>query len=117
MKTEPEAINRLAALAHEARLRAFRLLVKAGTDGMASGEIAEALDIPPTAMSFHLSALERSGLVKSQREGRRVVYALEFENVRGLLTFLTDDCCDGRPELCGIKPKIKIKTKSKEAVS
>jgi DNA-binding transcriptional ArsR family regulator len=114
MKTEPEAIGRLAALAHEARLRAFRLLVKAGTEGMASGEIADALDIPPTAMSFHLAALERSGLVTSRREGRRIVYALEFDNVRELLTFLTDDCCDGRPELCGIKPKIK--TKSKEPV-
>ena len=112
---EPDAINRLSALAHEARLRAFRLLVKSGTAGMSSGEIAEALAIPPTAMSFHLSALERSGLVKSQREGRRIVYSLRFENVRELLTFLTDDCCDGRPELCGIKPKIK--TKSKEAVS
>ena len=82
---------------------------------MSSGEIAEALEIAPTAMSFHLTALERSGLVKSQREGRRILYSLKFENVRELLTFLTDDCCDGRPELCGIKPKIKIK--SKEAVS
>lgn len=115
MHSEPDAISGLAALAHEARLRAFRLLVKVGERGMASGEIAETLDIPPTAMSFHLTALERSGLVTSRREGRHIIYSLEFENVRGLLSFLTDECCDGRPELCGIKPKIK--TKSKEAVS
>lgn len=115
MDSEPDAISRLAALAHEARLRAFRLLVKAGESGMASGEIADALDIPPTAMSFHLAALERSGLVTSRREGRRIVYALQFGNVRELLTFLTDECCDGRPELCGIKPRLR--SKAREAAS
>jgi DNA-binding transcriptional ArsR family regulator len=109
MDLELAAISRLSALAHDARLRAFRLLVKAGPEGMPSGEIAEALDVPPTAMSFHLAALERSGLVAKARRGRQILYALDFSNVRDLLTFLTDDCCDGRPELCGIRPELKTR--------
>ena len=98
---ENDAIAGLAALAHDVRLRAFRLLVKAGPDGMASGEIADALQVPPTGMSFHLANLERSGLLTSRREGRRVVYAVRFESMRRLLAFLSEDCCGGRPELCG----------------
>ncbi|MBD1547470.1 ArsR/SmtB family transcription factor [Roseibium aggregatum] len=96
------AIAALAALAQEDRLAAFRLLVKAGPDGMASGEVAETLSVAPTRMSFHLSALERGGLVTSRREGRRIYYAVCFDRMRSLLGFLTEDCCHGRPEICGV---------------
>ncbi|SKA26562.1 ArsR/SmtB family transcription factor [Consotaella salsifontis] len=95
------AVSSLAALAHADRLAAFRMLVKAGPSGMPSGEIAEALAIPPTRMSFHLAALERSGLLTSRRDGRRIFYAVHFEEMRALLAFLTEDCCNGRPEICG----------------
>jgi ArsR family transcriptional regulator, arsenate/arsenite/antimonite-responsive transcriptional repressor len=101
MTTDLDAVSRLGALAHEVRLQAFRLLVKEGPSGMPSGEIADALQVPATAMSFHLSALERSGLLASRRLGRKILYAVQYEQVRALLAFLTEDCCGGRPELCG----------------
>jgi DNA-binding transcriptional ArsR family regulator len=101
MVDEIDAVARFGALAHPARLKAFRLLIAAGPSGTPSGEIAEALQVPPTAMSFHLAALERSGLVSARRQGRQILYAVQFEEVRKLLSFLTEDCCGGRPELCG----------------
>jgi DNA-binding transcriptional ArsR family regulator len=68
---------------------------------MASGDIAEALSIPATRMSFHLAALERAKLLRSWRDGRRMIYAPSYEDMRHLLAFLTEDCCSGRPEICG----------------
>lgn len=115
MIEEKDAVARLGALAHPARLQAFRLLVAAGPSGVASGEIAAALEVPPTAMSFHLGALERSGLVAARREGRHIFYAVQFEEVRGLLAFLTEDCCGGRPELCG-GPLARKKQRQEEKV-
>ncbi|MGH6923942.1 MAG: ArsR/SmtB family transcription factor, partial [Propylenella sp.] len=98
---EESVVPALAALAHDVRVRAFRLLVKAGPSGLPSGDIAGALGVPPTGMSFHLAALERAGLIAARREGRRIFYAVQYEAMRRVLTFLTEDCCDGRPELCG----------------
>lgn len=94
------AVIALSALAHADRLSAFRLLVRAGPSGMASGEIAEALSIPPTRMSFHLATLERAKLLRSWRDGRRILYAASYEDMRQLLAFLTEDCCSGKPEIC-----------------
>lgn len=99
---EDNAVAALAALAHADRLDAFRMLVRAGPNGVPSGEIATRLAIAPTRMSFHLSTLERSGLVRSWREGRRIRYAAHFEAMRGLLAFLAEDCCEGHPEICDI---------------
>lgn len=90
-----------AALAHGDRIAAFRMLVRAGPSGLPSGAIAEGLAIPATRMSFHLAGLERAGLIHSWRDGRNVRYAPQFETMRQLLAFLTEDCCDGRPEICG----------------
>jgi DNA-binding transcriptional ArsR family regulator len=95
------AVAALSALAHGDRLAAFRMLVRAGPSGMASGDIATALAIPPTRMSFHLATLERSRLLRSWRDGRRVLYAASYEDMRQLLAFLTEDCCSGSPEICG----------------
>lgn len=91
----------LGALAQSDRLRAFRLLVTTGPSGEASGRIADRLGVPPTRMSFHLAALERSGLVRSWRVGRQVRYAARFATMRGLLIYLAEDCSDGHPEICG----------------
>jgi DNA-binding transcriptional ArsR family regulator len=91
----------LAALAHQHRLRIFRLLVKAGPSGMPAGEIAEKVGIGATNMSFHLKELDRAGLLCATRQGRYVRYAVDVEGMRRLLTYLTEDCCQGRPELCG----------------
>ncbi|GGB36024.1 transcriptional regulator [Roseibium aquae] len=97
---DKDAVNKLSALAHEDRVAAFRLLVKAGPEGLPSGEIASVLEIAPTRMSFHLSALERSGLVRARRNGRHVHYAVNYEDMRRLLVFLTEDCCGSAPEIC-----------------
>jgi ArsR family transcriptional regulator, arsenate/arsenite/antimonite-responsive transcriptional repressor len=96
-----EAVTCLAALAHDQRLAIFRLLVREGPSGLAAGEIAEAVGATPTGASFHLKELDRAGLIRSTRVGRYIRYAVHFEGMRQLLTFLTEDCCQGQPELCG----------------
>jgi ArsR family transcriptional regulator len=96
-----EAIETLTALAQEARLRAFRLLVRAGEAGMAAGEIAAELEMPANTLSFHLKELSGAGLIGSQRRGRQIHYSIKPDGIRNLLTFLTEDCCAGNPALCG----------------
>lgn len=98
------AVGTLSALAQETRLRLFRILVEKGPAGLAAGTLAELLGIPANTLSFHLAQLSGAGLVRSHREGRRIVYAVEPEGIRELLAFLSDDCCEGRPELCGLPP-------------
>jgi DNA-binding transcriptional ArsR family regulator len=88
-------------LAHEHRLRIFRLLVKRGPSGMPAGEIAQRVGLSATNTSFHLKELDRAGLLYATRHGRHVRYAVHVEGMRKLLTYLTEDCCQGRPELCG----------------
>lgn len=95
------AVEMLAALAHEHRIRIFRLLVKAGPSGMPSSSIAEAIGIGPTSASFHLKELDRCGLILATRQGRFVRYAVHVEGMRRLVAYLTEECCQGRPELCG----------------
>lgn len=90
-----------AALAQETRLKLMRLLATKGASGMAAGEIAAVLQQAPSTLSFHLSALEQAGLVQSTRQGRNVIYAVRFAGLRALLSFLTETCCHGRPDLCG----------------
>lgn len=94
------AVEALAALAQETRLRVYRLLVAAGPGGLPAGEVATAAGVPASTLSFHLERLERVGLVRSCRRGRQILYAAELETMRRLLEFLTADCCHGRPELC-----------------
>jgi DNA-binding transcriptional ArsR family regulator len=98
---ESKMVAALAALAHRHRLRIFRLLVKRGTSGMPAGEIAERVGIGPTNTSFHLKELDRAGLLRATRDGRYVRYAVHVDGMRRLLSYLTEDCCQGRPELCG----------------
>lgn len=95
------AVIALTALAQETRLRIFRLLVQAGPEGIAAGDIAEELDIPAATLTFHLKELSHAGLIDSEREGRSIRYALRVEGIRDLLNYLLHDCCKGRPELCG----------------
>ena len=95
-----DATKALGALSQETRLETFRLLVRAGTLGMAAGEIARTLDIPHNTMSSHLSILVNAGLVQSRRDGRSIIYALNFQGTRDLLSFLVEDCCQGHPEVC-----------------
>lgn len=101
---QKDAIGALAALAQDTRLAVFRKLVQAGPDGLTAGEIAQAAGALPSTMSHHLGLLERAGLVGSRRDGRTVVYAADYDGMRRLLAFLTEDCCQGRPEICGSGP-------------
>jgi DNA-binding transcriptional ArsR family regulator len=89
------ALEALSALAQESRLSVFRLLVQRGPDGLAAGEIAERLDIPPATLSFHLSQLGQAGLVTSTRNGRSIVYAADFKGMDRLMGFLYENCCQG----------------------
>lgn len=95
-----DCVRRLAALAQEARLEVFRLLVKAGPQGLPAGEIARRLDTAPNTMSAQLLVLANAGLIRSQRDGRSIIYAADFGATRDLLVFLTEDCCGGRSEIC-----------------
>jgi ArsR family transcriptional regulator, arsenate/arsenite/antimonite-responsive transcriptional repressor len=94
------AVTALAALAQENRLQVFRWLVERGPDGACPGDIVEALGIAPATLSFHLKALSHAGLVRSQRSGRHIGYRVDFDAMRGLIAFLTDNCCDGDPARC-----------------
>ena len=96
-----EAVIALAALAQETRLAMLRLLVQAGPNGLPAGDIAERIGVPPSTLSFHLKELDRAGLVRSWRVQRQIRYAADYEGLRRLLSFLTADCCNGHPEICG----------------
>jgi DNA-binding transcriptional ArsR family regulator len=95
-----DAIEALAALAQETRLAIFRLLVREGPEGMAAGAIAERLEIPAPTLSFHLTQLSRAGLVTAARESRSIRYAANYSGMNALLTYITQDCCQGHPEIC-----------------
>lgn len=96
----PTAVEALSALAHNHRLAVFRLLVRAGADGMAAGEIAREVGVLPNTLSTHLTILGHAGLIQSRRDGRSVIYSADYEGMRDLLGFLVADCCAGRPEIC-----------------
>lgn len=89
----------LGALAQETRLEVFRLLVEAGPEGLAAGEIGEQLDVPAPTLSFHLRALSHAGLVSASRSGRSIVYAADFPALEGVLRYLTENCCAGSVSL------------------
>lgn len=91
-----ETIDAFAALAHEHRLAIYRLLVQAGPDGKPAGEIAAALDMPPSSLSFHLAHLNRAGLITQRRESRSLIYSADFDQMNALVGFLTENCCGGR---------------------
>ena len=91
----------LGALSQETRLGVFRLLVVQGPDGMAAGDIARRLDVPPSTLSTHLSVLENAGLIGSTRIQRSIRYAVDIDGARTLIGFLTEDCCRGNPDICG----------------
>jgi DNA-binding transcriptional ArsR family regulator len=94
------AIKRLSAIAQDSRLEVFRLLVKAGPEGVAAGDIARQLSVAPTTLSAQLLVLSNAGLIRARRVGRSIFYAVNFEAMRDLLVFLTEDCCGGRAEMC-----------------
>ncbi len=94
------ALAALSALGQETRLEVFRLLVKAGAEGMPAGELAARVGTIQNTMSAHLKTLGHAALVRSEREGKSVRYFADMTGFRDLLAFLMEDCCNGSPELC-----------------
>ncbi|MGQ3003486.1 MAG: ArsR/SmtB family transcription factor [Hydrogenophaga sp.] len=92
---ESDVIRSLAALAHPLRLRVFRALVVTGQTGLTPGVMSEALGIPSTTLSFHLKELTAAGLVTQERASRHLVYRAVYEQMNGLLGYLTENCCQG----------------------
>lgn len=95
-----QAVQAIAALAHETRLALFRLLVEHGHGGRPAGAIADQLGVPPSSLTFHLQHLLRAGLVTQRRTGRQLIYAANFEAMNGLIGFLTENCCGRGQSAC-----------------
>ena len=95
------AIDVLLALGQSTRLDAFRLIMRHEPRGLPAGEIARLLEVPQNTMSTHLAVLTRAGLISSERHSRSIIYRAEIDRVREIASFLVNDCCGGRPELCG----------------
>jgi DNA-binding transcriptional ArsR family regulator len=109
----PSAVTSLSALAHPGRLEIFRLLVRAGPEGLAAGEIARSVGSLANTLSANLNVLAGAGLVTPRREGRSIIYAAGYERMRELLAFLMEDCCAGKPEICA--PLVELASRACDA--
>jgi ArsR family transcriptional regulator, arsenate/arsenite/antimonite-responsive transcriptional repressor len=92
---EQEVVKSLAALAQPVRLKVFRALVVRGREGLTPGTMAEALDLPPNTLSFHLKELAHAGLVTQERSSRNIIYRAAYTQMDELLAYLTENCCQG----------------------
>src|ERR1700738_3771168 len=101
------ALAALAALAQDNRLDVFRLLVEAGLEGLAAGDIAHALDVAPNTLTFHFDRLRGAGLVSVRRDGRSMIYAARYDTMNALLGYLTENCCQGRSDRCAPAARMK----------
>ncbi|MEX0589854.1 MAG: metalloregulator ArsR/SmtB family transcription factor [Xanthobacteraceae bacterium] len=111
---ESQALRSFAALAQDTRLAILRLLVRAGPAGFAAGAIADEVGVSPSNLSFHLKELERAGLVDARREARSIIYSADYAALRGLIQFLTEDCCAGRKEV--YRPAAKLRAAKSKVV-
>ncbi|HEX4880559.1 MAG TPA: helix-turn-helix domain-containing protein [Limnobacter sp.] len=97
---EKDIIKALSALAQPSRLRVFRALVVAGPNGLTPSQLCESLQVPPATMSFHLKELANANLVQPVREGRNLIYSARFEQMNRVVSYLTENCCQGQS--CGL---------------
>jgi ArsR family transcriptional regulator len=117
------ALTALAALAQESRLDIYRLLVQAGADGLAAGQIGKRLGLPAATLAFHLKELKNAGLATFTRNGRSLIYAAVYPTMNALLGYLTENCCQGDPAACGLPSGLSqggckpASAKKKECVS
>jgi len=95
-----DAVAALAALAQDSRLDVYRLLVRAGRDGMTAGNVASELGLAPNTLTFHFDRLRQAGLVSVRRDGRSMIYAARYDTMNDLIGFLTENCCGGAPGQC-----------------
>ncbi|MGA8706596.1 MAG: helix-turn-helix domain-containing protein [Steroidobacteraceae bacterium] len=99
MKT-PQVIEALGALAHEYRLAIYRLLVERGPEGLSAGTIADRIGLVPSSLTFHVQALQRSGLITQRRASRQLFYAADFAGMNALIGYLTENCCGQTEGAC-----------------
>ena len=99
MKT-PAVIDALSALAHEHRLKIYRLLVEQGPEGLSAGVIGERVGLVPSSLTFHLQNLQRAGLIAQRRESRQLFYSADFAVMNGLVDYLTENCCGNSSAEC-----------------
>lgn len=95
-----QALAALTGLAQKSRLAVFRHLVELGPDGACPGDIADAVGITATTLSFHLKSLSHAGLIDAEQNGRSITYRANFAAVQGLVGYLSDNCCGGDPARC-----------------
>jgi DNA-binding transcriptional ArsR family regulator len=107
-----QAVESLGALAHEHRLGIYRLLVERGPEGLSAGSIGEAVGLAPSSLTFHLQNLHRAKLIVQRREGRSLIYSVDFEAMNDLVGFLTDNCCTASSGSCSTACKPVAKSKS-----
>jgi ArsR family transcriptional regulator, arsenate/arsenite/antimonite-responsive transcriptional repressor len=91
------AVLALSALAHDTRLQVHRLLVRAGREGLNAGAIAAQLNLPASSLSFHLAHMQAADMVQQRREGRSLIYSVNFECMDALMEYLQENCCQGVP--------------------
>ncbi|BEU95328.1 metalloregulator ArsR/SmtB family transcription factor [Acidovorax sp. DW039] len=92
-----EAVKAMAALAQASRLEIFRALVVAGSEGMTPSALSETLGVAANTLSFHLKELSHAGLVAQERAGRNLIYRAQFDRMNALISYLTENCCQGQP--------------------
>ena len=95
-----QIISALAALAQEARLDIFRCLVQAGPEGLAAGQLSNALGLANSTLSFHLKELSHAGLINASQAGRFIYYSANYPSMNALLAYLTENCCAGQTACC-----------------
>lgn len=106
-------VRALGALAQENRLGLFRLLVQAGTQGMCAGEIADALGLPNSSLSFHLAALTNAGLLHQERQSRSLIYSVDYPAMNALVAYLMENCCAGAE--CGSEAACETQTPERKS--
>lgn len=111
------AVTLFESLASGVRLDLYRLLVRKGLEGMVAGDVAAALDLPPTNLSFHLKAMTQAGLLTVAQEGRYQRYRANLPLMLDLITYLTAECCAGRPEQCVVPGRAKVATPRKSSAA
>lgn len=114
-----DAIEALSALAQTTRLQAFRLLVRHQPDGIGAGQLARLVGVPQNTLSNHLSILSQAGLVAGERNSRNIIYRANIEALQGLVLFILEDCCGGRPDVCAplVKSLESVKPRKAKAPS
>lgn len=103
---EKDVVKCLAALAQPIRLQVFRALVIRGHTGLTPSAMSEGLDIPANTLSFHLKELTNAGLVTQERMSRNIIYRASFDDMNGLLSYLTKNCCEGA-DCVAVEPRAR----------